>query len=135
MELTEAHYEHIAPLLPVQRGNVRVSNLHGLNTVLHVAEHSCKWRGFPSRFGRWHTLNTRMNRWSKNGVLTRVFAHLQKDQLVRIKPEAVSPDRTLVKGHPDATGARKQTGPLPLARPAGAGPPRCIGLPRRLERR
>ena len=135
MELTEAHYEHIAPVLPVQRGNVRVSNLHGLNAILYVAEHGCTWRGFPDRFGRWHTLNTRMNRWSKNGVLTRVFAHLQKDQLVRIKPEAVSPDSTIVKGHPDATGARKQTGHRPLARPAGAGPPRCIGLPRRLERR
>ena len=135
MELTEAYYEHIAPLLPVQRGNVRVSNLHGLNAILYVAEQGCTWRGFPARFGRWHTLNTRMNRWSKNGGLTRVFAHIQKDQLVRIKPEAVSPDSTSVKGHPDATGARKQTGPRPLARPAGAGPPSCIGLPRRLERR
>ena len=30
MELTEAQYKHIAPVLPVQRGNVRVSNLHVL---------------------------------------------------------------------------------------------------------
>ena len=135
MELTEDQHKHVAPVLPMQRGNVRVSNLHGLNAILYVAEQGYTWRGFRSRFGRWHTLDTRMNRWSKNGGITRVFAHLQKDQLVRIKPEAVSPDRTIVKGHPDATGARKQTGPRPLARPAGVGPPRCIWLPRRLERR
>ena len=108
MELTEAQYEHIAPLLPVQRGNVRVSNLQVLNAILYVAEHGCKWRGLPSRFGRWHTIYTRMNRWSKNGVLDRVFEHLQKEQLVRIKLEAVSMDSTIVKVHPDATGALKK---------------------------
>ena len=43
MELTEAQYEQIAPLLPVQRGNVRVSNLKVLNAILYVAEHDCKW--------------------------------------------------------------------------------------------
>ena len=45
MELTEAQYERIAPYLPVQRGNVRVSNLQMLDVILYVAEHGCKWRG------------------------------------------------------------------------------------------
>ena len=62
MELTEAQYERIASLLPVQRGNVRISNRHVLNAILYVAEHGCKWRGLPPRFGRWHTIYTRMNR-------------------------------------------------------------------------
>ena len=43
MELTEAQYERIAPLLPVQRGNERISNLQVLNAILYVAEHGCKW--------------------------------------------------------------------------------------------
>ena len=135
MELTEAQYERIAPLLPVQRGNVRISNLQVLNAILYVAEHGCKWRGLPPRFGRWHTVYTRMNRWSKNGVLDRVFEHLQREQLVRIKLEAVSMDSTIVKVHPDGTGARKKTVHRPSANPAGDGPPRFIWLPRMLERR
>ena len=36
------------------------------------------------------TVYTRMNRWSKNGVLDRVFEQLQREQIVRIKLEAVS---------------------------------------------
>ena len=76
-----------------------------------------------------------MNRWSKTGVLDRVFKHLQKDQLVRIKLEAVSLDSTIVKVHPDGMGARKKTGPRLSASPAGAGPPSFIWLPRRLEPR
>ena len=75
-----------------------------------------------------------MNRWSKNGVLDQVFEHLQREQMVRIKIEAVSMDSTIVKVHPDGTGALKKTAPKPSANPAAAGPPRFIWLPRMLER-
>ena len=108
MEITEAQYERIAPILPVQRGNVRLSNLQALNAILYVAEQGCKWRGLPARFGNWHTIYTRMNRWSKNGALDRVFAYLQREQIVRLKLEAVSMDSTIVKVHPDGTGALKK---------------------------
>ena len=117
MELTEAQYERIAPCLPVQRGNVSMSNLQVLNAILYVAEHGCKWRGLPPRFGSWHTVYTRMNRWSKNGVLNRVFEHLQREQIVRINIEAVSVDSTIVKVHPDGTGALKKTDRSPSASP------------------
>ena len=53
-----------------------------------------------------------MNRWSKNGVLDRVFEHLQREQIVRIKLEAVSLDSTMVKVHPDGTDALKKRTPV-----------------------
>ena len=37
MEITEAQYERIAPVLPVQRGNVKLPNLQVLNAILYVA--------------------------------------------------------------------------------------------------
>ena len=61
----------------------------------------------PKRFGRWHTIYMRMSRWLKAGVLERVFERLQHAQIVRIKIEAVSMDSTIVKVHPDGTGALK----------------------------
>src|SRR6516165_1609712 len=134
MEISEEQYARIKDSLPVQRGNVSLTNLQFLYSVLYVAEHGCKWRGLPKRFGNWHTIYTRMNRWSKNGVLDRVFAQLQHDQIVRIKIEAVALDSTAVKVHPDGTGALKKTAPKPSASPAADGPPRFIWLPRMLER-
>ncbi len=134
MEITDAQYRLIEHCLPTQRGNVSLSNLRVLNAILYVAEQGCKWRGLPKRFGNWHTIYTRMNRWSKNGVLDRVFAQLQHDQIVRIKIEAVALDSTAVKVHPDGTGALKKTARKPLASPAPEGPPRFIWLPRMLER-
>ncbi len=134
MEITEAQYERIKSALPVQRGNVSLSNLQVLNAVLYVAEQGCKWRGLPKRFGRWHTVYTRMNRWSRNGVMDRVFEKLQVEQIVRIKLEAVCLDSTSVKVHPDGTGALKKTAHRPSANRAADGTPRFIWLPRMLER-
>jgi len=108
MEITEEQYARIKGSLPVQRGNVSLSNLQFLNAVLYVAEHGCKWRGLPKRFGNWHTIYTRMNRWSKSGAMDRVFEKLQLEQIVRIRIEAFSLDSTSVKVHPDGTGALKK---------------------------
>jgi len=134
MEITESQYDLVKDCLPVQRGNVRLSNLQVLNAILYVAEQGCKWRGLPKRFGNWHTVYTRMNRWSKSGVLDRIFEQLQHAQIVRIKIEAVSLDSTMIKVHPDGTGALKKTALKPSASRAGDGPPRFIWLPRMLER-
>ena len=119
MELTQDQYERIEHLLPVQRGNVSIPNVQVLNAILYVAEHGCKWRGLPPRFGRWHTIYTRMNRWAKNGVLDRIFEHLQREQIVRVKLEVVSMDSTIVKVHPDGTGALKKNGPQSIGKSRG----------------
>ena len=134
MEITEAQYGRIESSLPRQRGNVSLTNLAVLNAILSVTEQGCKWHGLPKRFGNWHTIYTRMNRWSKNGVLDRIFEQLQREQIVRITITAVKLDSTIVKVHPDGTGALKKTVPRPSASPAGDGPPRFIWLPRMLER-
>ena len=60
-----------------------------------------------------------MNRWSKNGVLDAVFEKLQREQLVRIRVEAVSMDSTIVKVHPDGTGALKKNGPQAIGKSRG----------------
>ena len=134
MEITEAQFERIQSCFPRQRGNVSISNLQVLNAILYVAEHGCKWRGLPKRFGNWHTIYTRMNRWAKAGVLDRVFRALQEEQIIRVKIESLKLDSTIVKVHPDGTGALKKRAPNPSAGPEAAGPPKFIWLPQVLER-
>jgi len=90
VEITEEQYVRIKDSLPVQRGNVSLTNLQALNAILYVAEQGCKWRGLPKRFGRWHTIYMRLSRWATNGVLDRVFEQLQLQQIVRIRIEAFS---------------------------------------------
>ena len=134
MEITETQFSLISSVLPRERGKVKVTHLQFLNALLYVAEHGCKWRGLPRRFGPWHTIYTRMNRWSKNGVLDQVFEQLQREQIVHIRIESVKWDSTTVQVHPDGMGALRKTDPRPSASRAADGPPRFIWLPRMLER-
>lgn len=108
MEITKEQYERIARYLPKQRGNVSMSNHQLVNAILYVTENGCKWRALPKSYGNWHTVYVRMNRWSKNEVLKRLFEALQVEGIIRIKMEVVCLDSTTVKVHPDGTGALKK---------------------------
>ena len=134
MNITEAQYRQIEACFPRQRGNVSISNLQMINAILYVAENGCKWRSLPKSFGNWHTIYTRMNRWAKEGVLDRVFTALQEKQIIQIKIEALSIDSTIVKVHPDGTGALKKKGRKPSGNRVEAGPQKFIWLPQMLER-
>jgi transposase len=130
MLITEEQFQRIEGCFPKQRGNVRVTNLDVLNGILYVAENGCKWRALPKRFGRWHTIYTRMNRWAKAGVLDRVFTALQEEEIIRIRVEALALDSTIVKVHPDGTGAEKKTAHSRSDAPEAAGQQKFIWLPR-----
>ena len=105
MELTQEQYKKIERYLPKQRGNVAINNLLFLNALLYVVETGCKWRALPKEYGNWHTIYVRMNRWSKKGVLERIFVVLQAEGIINIKVKVVCLDSTTLKVHPDACGA------------------------------
>lgn len=105
---------------------MKIENLQLLNAVLYVLENGCKWRALPEKYGKWHTVYTRLNRWSKNGVLQRVFEGLQQEGLIEIKVESVCMDSTTVKVHPDGTGALKQVAGSPSDAREEDSPPKFI---------
>ena len=119
MEITQAQFAQIEHCLPLQRGNVSLSNLHVLNAILYVAEHGCKWRGLPKRFGNWHTIYTRMNRWAKSGVLDRVF------ERVAASPDRADHDRSGLAGQHQGQGSSgwhggvKKNGPQAIGKSRG----------------
>ena len=134
MQITQEQYEKIAKHLPRQRGNVSMSNLQLINAILYVTENGCKWRALPKTYGNWHTIYVRMNRWSKNGVLSRVFAALQTEGIIQINVEVVCLDSTSVKVHPDGTGALKKEENRRLEDRAEDSPRSFIWLPHLTDR-
>ena len=134
MQITQEQYEKIAKYLPTQRGNVSMTNLQLINAILYVTENGCKWRALPESYGNWHTIYVRMNRWSKNGVLARVFAALQTEGIIQINAEVVCLDSTSVKVHPDGTGALKKRGNKPSEGLGADSPRRFIWLPHLTDR-
>ena len=134
MQITQEHYKKIEKYLPKQRGNVSMTNLQLINAILYVAENGCKWRALPQSYGNWHTIYVRMNRWSKNGVLDRVFAALQVEGIIRVDVSVVCLDSTSIKVHPDGTGALKKEESRQSEDPAEDSQRRFIWLPRLTER-
>ena len=88
-KLSLEQHELLRPYMPVQRGNVRISNLDVINAVLYAAENGCKWRALPKAFGNWQTIYTRLRRWTERGVLDQLFQALQAHQLIRLKVECL----------------------------------------------
>ena len=134
MELTQQPYEKIEDSLPLAAGERASEQLGSAQRNPVCGRAGLQRRGLPGRFGNWHTIYVRMNRWAKSGVLDRVFEKLQVEQIVRIKIEAFALDSTSVKVHPDGTGALKKNPRKPSASRAADGTPRFIWLPRMLER-
>ena len=117
-ELTEEQYPALHPYLPVQRGNVVVSNLTIINAIIHVAETGCAWRALPERFGKWYTVHARMRRWADTGVLDRLFDGLQEHYGIRVRIESLGLDRTTPKIPLADARPPKKTGRKPPANQA-----------------
>ena len=111
-----------------------MTNLQLINAILYVTENGCKWRALPKSYGNWHTIYVRMNRWSKNGVLERVFAALQTEGIIQINVEVVCLDSTTVKVHPDGSGALKKEESKLSADHVEDSPRRFIWLPHLTDR-
>ena len=108
MEIKREQYLKIKKYLPIQRGNVSMSNINLINAILYVAEKGCKWRALPKEYGNQHTIYVRLNRYSKNKVLERLFIGLQKERIINVNMEALSIDSITVKVHPNGIGVLKK---------------------------
>ena len=124
--MTEKQYAVIQPYLPIQRGNVRISNLPVISAILFAAENSRKWRDLPPRFGSGTRVYTRMRRWADVGVLDRLFDAPEEYRMICMSVDCLGLDSTSVKVHPYGTGALKKTNLNQLVSHAETGMPKCI---------
>ena len=110
MNLTMNKYEKIKHLMPKARKPLVVSNYQFLCALLYIIENGCKWRALPEKYGKWHTIYMRFNRWAKNGTIQRIFEQLQEMNIIDNRTDVLCIDSTYIKVHPDGTGALKKVG-------------------------
>jgi len=133
MKINEAQYERIAGHFPVQRGNVKTENRDFINAILYITENGCKWRALPKEFGNWATIYKKFSRWAKNGVIQRVFAALQAEEIIAIKVEVLAMDSTSCKVHPDGHGVLKNSENNQSVSRRGAGIPSFMWYPQMIR--
>ena len=132
-QLSDAQYKAIRPHLPVQRGNVVISNRVFLEALLRVLRTGMQWRELEERrYGKWSTIYKKANRWAKSGVLSDVFLQLQRQGIIKVG--ILSLDSTSIKVHQDGTGAAKKTDHKPLASAKEVVTPSFMWSPQMLTR-
>ena len=111
-DLTNEQWERLKRLLPPQKpktGRPAEDHRKILNGMLWVLRTGAPWRDLPERYGKWTTVYSRFQRWSKSGMWERIFAHLQTllDQESNVDWEIHYIDSTTVRAHQHAAGAKK----------------------------
>jgi transposase len=66
MELDKEQVGKLEKFLPKPRKKPETHMINFLNAILYITENGYKWRALPEKFGDWHVIHVRMNRWSKN---------------------------------------------------------------------
>ncbi len=93
--------------LPGDGGHVGVTakdNRLFVDAVLYRFRAGIPWRDLPLRFGNWHRVYVRFNRWSEHGTWLQIFEQLATDT----GNEYAMIDSTIVRAHRSAAGARKR---------------------------
>ncbi len=104
-EITDEQWERIKDMLPGKAsdaGRTAEDNRRFINAVLWIARSGAPWRDLPERFGKWNTVFTRFNRWSKKGIWQKVFTALQDPDL-----DWLMVDSTIIRAHQHAAGQKK----------------------------
>lgn len=119
MKITKKQFAKIEHLMPIARKPTKISNYQFLCALLYMIENGCKWRALPKKYGKWHSIYMKFNRWSKNGTIQRIFDEMQKANMIDIRSDVLCIDSTSIKVHPDAAGARKSSGEQSIGRSKG----------------
>jgi putative transposase len=85
-DLTEEQWELLRPLLPENHGSgqpTKVELREVLNALLYMKQTGCQWRYLPHDFPPRSTVFYYFEKWSADGTLEEVMAHLREQ--VRVK--------------------------------------------------
>lgn len=104
----------IEPLMPMVTGRSRPWDDHRLAVEGMAWKYrtGAPWRDVPERFGKWHLIYKRFNRWAEDGTCEKLLAEVQKQADAAGKIDwVVSIDSAIARVHqPGATLARCRGG-------------------------
>ena len=101
-------WERIQNLLPGRFGTVgrtAKDNRLFVEAVLYRYRAGIPWRDLPQRFGDFRVVHTSFSRWSRSGVIERVFQALAEDA----DNEYAMIDATIVRAHKHSAGAKNSS--------------------------
>ena len=110
IRLSDADWTKIHPFLRQESrayiGRDELACRRFVEAVKWLSRSGAQWRLLPAEYGAWNTVYKRFVRWCEAGVWERLLAALAADP----DTEHGMIDATIVRAHPCAAGAQKNTG-------------------------
>ncbi len=94
--LSEAQMRRIEPYFPLSHGAPRVDDRRAVSGIIYVIRGGLMWRDAPKAYGPQKTIYNHFIRWSRLGVLNRIFAELAGKAG---EPDTIIIDATHLKAH------------------------------------
>lgn len=103
--LSEAQMRWIEPHFPLSHGIPRVDDRRIVSGIIFVIRNGQRWRDAPPAYGPHKTIYNRFIRWSRLGVVNKIFAELAAKGG---KPDRLMIDATHFKAHRTAASLLKK---------------------------
>ena len=103
--LSPAQMKRIKPFFPLSHGIPRVDDRRVASGIVFIIRNGLRWRDAPPASGPHKTLYNRFIRWSRLGVLDRIFAGLAGQAGA---PDRLMIDSTHLKAHLPPPGCSKR---------------------------
>jgi putative transposase len=111
MLLTDEAWAEIEPRLTAIKHKAgsppELSDRLFIAAVLYLARTGLPWRDLPAEFGHWDAVDHRFRRWEARGIWRQLGGRLQAEGCEAATHVFI--DRTIVRSHQPAAGARKKT--------------------------
>ena len=114
--ITKKQFTLIRKFIPVRKHAKRLDDLKVISAIILVARFGLAWRHLPEFYGKWKSIYSRFRRWSKLGVIERIFHELTK----KLPKRCIAMiDSTFSKAQRSASSMRSDGQPRALGRSRG----------------
>lgn len=114
-ELSEEQWQLVQDLLPEngKRGGQWKDHRQILSGIFWILRTGAPWRDLPERYGPWHTVYDRFQRWQEEGLFDRILQRLQVrlDREGQIDWDLWCVDGSSIRASRAAAGAGKKGDP------------------------
>lgn len=74
--ITKQQFNKIRKFIPVRKHAKRLDDLKVLSAIILVIRYGLPWRQIPEIYGKWKSIYSRFRRWSKLGIIKKIFISL-----------------------------------------------------------
>lgn len=114
--ISKKQFNRIRKFIPVRKHAKRLDDLLVISAILLVIRYGLPWRQLPEFYGKWKTIYSRFRRWSKLGIINKIFQTLTKKLPKRCLAMI---DSTFSKAQRSASSMRSDGQPRALGRSRG----------------